>query len=867
MNYSSLNKLFDQDIGEYDSSQIKDELINYIKINFSDSYWIIDKDFVFRFLSNDFMDYSIDQILGSKFTDLLPEYEKEIFADLHDIEQLITDQQQYLRHLLDLRMLKASGEPTHVEIFSIPFVDEQNKVQGIAGGFRHLETGSLNNLNFREQLYNLRDITDNLKTGFFRTTQDGRIIYANEYMAKALGYDSAEKLTDSEKNINDIAANLQRRKDTIEELEGIFDNSLTGIMVMDENRIMKKVNHQICEIFGYRKEELIDQSSEKLHISHKAYIDFYHYYEQVIKHGTVKNAEGQFKHKNGQEIILRFNGKLLNTKHKTNNTFVIWNLQDITESVRNRLMQDTIYKISQTLHKDAKLSDLLEETRRHLSEILKVDNFMIALYDEARDAFTLPLMADSYDAFTSYDAAHTISRLVVKNNTSYFLKSSDIQKLIDKGEIKVKGTLAKVWIGVPMRVKEKPIGVIVVQDYDDESAFDEENLHMLEFLSEQISMAIIRKNNEEQLKENVETKNKFFSIIAHDLKSPFNSLIGLSSLLEQGILKDEEERMEIYRNLHDTSKEGYALLDNLLLWTRSQIGRVEHNETRFNLRKHVQTVFSLLENNANLKQINLENNVSEVIEVIGDQNKIQTIIRNLVSNAIKYSYPGSSVRVDAEFEKQDLIISVHDKGTGISEDIVNKLFSPGTDFKRQGTNKERGTGLGLLISREFVEQHNGRIWVESEKGEGSRFYFSIPFKKQKQKKYEGVEQRISNTAEKPKGHVLVVEDVKVNYLLLKKLLQNMNLDVSHAEDGKQAVDFVEKQKPDLILMDINMPVMTGIEATQIIKQRYPDIPVVIQTAYTSEENKKASRDAGADDYLEKPIMKEKLEVCIQSFLS
>lgn len=653
---------------------------------------------------------------------------------------------------------------------------------------------------------------------------------------------------------------------TVDELEDIFENSLTGIMVVDENRTIRKLNSQICDIFGYTRDEILNQSAEMLHMDSESYKAFGTYFYKAINEGMVSNVELPFRHKSGKEIILRFNGKWFSPKSTSDSPMVIWNLQDITERVKNRNIKDTIYKISQTLNKEGKLSDLLEETRQHISKIIKVDNFMIALYDEKRDAFTLPLMADDYDEFTAYDAEGTISRMVIKENRSFFLRSEGIQHLINSRRIEAKGAIAKVWLGVPMRMKSKPIGVIVVQDYQNEHAYSRDDLGMLEFLSEQISMSIVRKNNEEQLKENIETKNKLFSIIAHDLKAPFNSLIGLSSLLEQGTISDEEDLNEVYQNLHETSREGYALLENLLLWTRSQLGRMDHQEGEVKLDLLVDSVFNLLENNASLKGIQLINKVAKGFLIKGDENKLQTILRNLISNSLKYSYPDSNIEVDARFKEHDILISVKDHGIGMSSHMAENLFSPGSDFKRQGTHREKGTGLGLLICREFVEHHKGRIWVESEKNEGSTFYVAIPLAKKQQ--YKGVEQKKKEkvVAENDKKHILVVEDVNVNYVLLQKILQKMNMKVSHAWNGREAVDFVRQQQPDAILMDINMPLMNGIEATQIIKKEFPSIPVIIQTAYTSNENKEESKAAGADDYLEKPIIKKKLEYCLNKYL-
>lgn len=650
---------------------------------------------------------------------------------------------------------------------------------------------------------------------------------------------------------------------TIEELENIFENSMTGILVVDRDRYIRKLNQQTEKIFGYTKDELLNAKTDIIHKDHQNYLEFRKYYRQILKQGAVYDVNFPFRHKNGRELLLQFTGKYLEKDPATGSAMIIWNLRDITDDYRNRKINNAVFKISQTFHKDENLSVLLEEMQSHLSQILNVRNLFVAFYDEARDNFTLPFMSDLHDNFSSVDAEYTISGLVVKENRSYFLKTEDINKLCNKGKVKIKGTSAKVWIGVPMRVKGKPIGVIVVQDYNDENAYSQEDLNILEFLSDQISMSIHRKRNDELLRENIDTKNKIFSIIAHDLKSPFNSLIGLSSLLKEGSITGEDDRQEIYENLHHTAKEGYALLDNLLLWTRSQLGQMDHQEEELKLAGLVEEVFQQMNNAAVLKDIHLVNKVPDTLSVWGDNNKLQTVVRNLISNSLKYSEKGSSIEVSAYESQKDVVITVVDYGIGMSQDMAEKLFSPGFDNRRPGTDKEKGTGLGLLISREFVEHHKGKIWAESEKGKGSKFSFTIPLRQSSKKHYERVEyqeNKYSGQDETPLQdlNILVVEDVEVNYVLLKKMLNKLGATVAHAWDGQEATDYCDHKKPDAVLMDINMPIMDGVEATRIIKQKDSAIPVVIQTAYDNEKNQRKSREAGADGYLEKPIMKDKL---------
>jgi PAS domain S-box-containing protein len=231
---------------------------------------------------------------------------------------------------------------------------------------------------------------------------------------------------------------------------------------------------------------------------------------------------------------------------------------------------------------------------------------------------------------------------------------------------------------------------------------------------------------EKKLIQLIATKDKFFSIISHDLKSPFSILLGMSqALLDNEEILDDADKKEFIQSIYDTSKKTYELLEDLLTWSRSQTGAISFNPERFSLADAVNDVVMFLEHNAENKGINLVSNVSSDTSVFGDYKMIGTIIRNLVSNSIKYTPSGGTITVDSAAAGDMVEISVTDTGIGMDEKVLNSLFKIEQTMSRPGTNKEEGTGLGLLLCREFVHRHGGKIWVESEVGKGSRFVFTV----------------------------------------------------------------------------------------------------------------------------------------------
>ena len=222
-------------------------------------------------------------------------------------------------------------------------------------------------------------------------------------------------------------------------------------------------------------------------------------------------------------------------------------------------------------------------------------------------------------------------------------------------------------------------------------------------------------------------KDRFFSIIAHDLKNPFNSLMGLIDLLiDEYHSYTDDDRQEFLRQMKSSSDKIYALLQNLLLWGRNQMGKTEVIREKVDLTKICNENTDIIRSLAAKKKIHLFSDVPKGLSVYGDKNMISTILLNLLTNAIKFTPLDGTIELRAS-EKEGMVeIMVADTGVGISSENLDKLFRIDVNVQSVGTNKEQGTGLGLILCKEFVEKNNGRIWAESIEGSASWFYFTIP---------------------------------------------------------------------------------------------------------------------------------------------
>lgn len=235
--------------------------------------------------------------------------------------------------------------------------------------------------------------------------------------------------------------------------------------------------------------------------------------------------------------------------------------------------------------------------------------------------------------------------------------------------------------------------------------------------------------SQKQLKELNATKDKFFSIIAHDLKGPIAAVQQSTEFIVDSYDDFEKEVfLDLLKDLNVSSKNLMRLLQNLLSWARAQTGRLSYNPEPFQLKHISQNVLELLEQTAKSKEIDLVNDIPDNLTVFADEQMIHTVFRNLVNNAIKYTKPGGCITLSAEQKNKNIMVSVKDTGIGIPTEHIDKLFRIDEEYTTLGTNEERGTGLGLILCKSFIEVNKGQIDVTSELEKGTQFTFTLPSK-------------------------------------------------------------------------------------------------------------------------------------------
>ncbi len=408
--------------------------------------------------------------------------------------------------------------------------------------------------------------------------------------------------------------------------------------------------------------------------------------------------------------------------------------RDITDLKKAEIIKEALFKISSAVTSHIKIIEFFEFIHQTISELMRAENFYIAMYHQDTDTVSFPYWVDEVDPQPEERKAERgLTEYVLRTGCTQLITEELDMQLREAGETSLLGETTKIWLGVPLKVEGKTIGVIVVQDYNDPLTYGEEEKEILTYISEQIALAIDKKYNEEkiiqyseELKELNASKDKFFSIIAHDLKSPFHGLLGLTRMIVEEYDSMTENEVKLYlQTIKESTESTYKLIENLLEWSRLESGKMKYNPALQNMFMIVEDTRILLSQNARMKNINLRNKLSHQSFVYGDDIMLQSLVQNLISNAIKFTPADGSIEISENKHEEYIEYIVSDNGVGIRDIDIEKLFRIDINFSTKGTQQEKGTGLGLALCKEIVNIHGGKITVQSKIGEGTKIIFTL----------------------------------------------------------------------------------------------------------------------------------------------
>jgi len=381
----------------------------------------------------------------------------------------------------------------------------------------------------------------------------------------------------------------------------------------------------------------------------------------------------------------------------------------------------------------------------------------------------------------------------------------------------------------------------------------------------------LEKANEQTIKAN-QVKSQFLANMSHELRTPLNGILGFTQLLQLSNI-DEEQKDELLM-IEESSNHLLKLINSILDLSKIEAGKIILNYNKFNIKEQMGLIIKDINLMAENKNIEIMYYVDPLInneELMGDVFRLKQILNNLISNAVKFTDSGHIYfkvkEISKTIDKIKLEFSVEDTGKGISDEFKNKIFGEFTQQEDTYTKNYGGTGLGLAISKQLVSLMDGDIWFESKIGKGSTFYFTAVFK------YDHDENRFHDKGKIKIGklnninkNILVAEDNEINRKIINAYLKMLNYKFVCVKNGQEAVDYMEKNKADIILMDIQMPVLNGLEAVKIIRDREKKTGehqiIIAMTAYAMEGDREKFIHSGMDDYISKPfnmeILNEKL---------
>ena len=542
------------------------------------------------------------------------------------------------------------------------------------------------------------------------------------------------------RDTSSLHAFIDKLNEEKNKLDKIFDLSDTMLIQVDKDLKIMMINKKGCRVFGGDKKEIIGKNlndfiPKHLQLNFEQYIDEIINGDDVLTRSTVgklKTFDNKIKTIEWHNTLLRDkNGELIS---------IIASGQEITERRKEEKIRKIISEILDEANSGKHLYEVFKFIHKSISKLMKAENFYIAYHNREQNLLTFPYCVDKHDDDSApKKLGKGLTEYVLRTGKSVLVDEKKDNELRQKGETELIGEQSKIWLGVPLKIQDKVIGVLVLQDYEDASTYSEIEQQILDVVAYPISRAIERKmvetEREEliiQLKELNASKDQLFSLISHDLRNPFHSLLGFADILTTEFdYLTKEEIKEYNIVINESAKNLYGMTNNLLHYSRYQLGKYEFRPREMNIEEAFRIVLETQKHNIKRKDILLRKEIDQNISVFADEELISIVLGNIVENAIKYSNAGGMVKISVkkididESDKSSVKIIIEDEGVGIPEENLVRIENKEM-FTTPGTIREFGIGLGLFLSRDFITMNKGKLQIKSEEGKGTTISIDLP---------------------------------------------------------------------------------------------------------------------------------------------
>lgn len=838
--------------------------------------------------------YTAEEVIGKVFTEfMIPARNKALWEQ--SIYQYLTEgHNDFLNRHVELIGVKKTGNEFLAEISIIPIT--QNGETFFCAFLQDISKRKEAEHQLSENLVLLKTLLANLQSGIMVEDMDRKIVFTNQLFCdmrnitltpnEMIGMDCRELIRNTKlifkneeqfvERVNEI---INRKKIVIRELIETKDNlfyerdyipiiieqeykghlwkytdvtqriqnqnlleqseernrsimnaSLNAIINIDQKGKITFWNNQAEVIFGWTKEEVIGKTLTETIIPkqhHQGHMTGMKHY-LATGEGPVlnKNIELPAVNRKGEEfpveiaiIPLKLNGE----------SFFCSFIQDISErkKAENKLK-----------YQEEKYRNIISNMNLGLIE---VDNQEIIQFAN-----------QSFAAMSGYD----LEDLIGKNPSEIFVFGENLEKMKHKKELRSKG-VSDVY-QIPIKDKRGELkwwAISGAPNFDDQgNLVGSVGIHL--DITEQKQLEIELNEQKQRAEEASKAKEVFLANMSHEIRTPLNAIIGfLRELSKQELTELQKKYID---NSSVASRHLLAILNNILDISKIEAGEMELEKEDFVFEESIDKVVNVLQPLAKQKGLRLSATIDpEVNKVLkADSLRIEQILFNLVGNSLKFTPQG---RVDLKCEVvtdyanfQKILIKVIDTGIGMDQKYIETIFKKFSQEDKAVTRKFGGTGLGMAITKELVSLMHGDITIESEKGKGTTFFITLPLEKGNPDK---IKQHNNQTNVDISGiSILVVEDNKMNRMVLQNSLQYFNCEVTEAENGVEALELLKQNTYDVILMDIQMPEMDGLEATKIIRNEFKlNIPIIALTANAFKTEIENCKNAGMDDYVTKPF--------------
>ncbi|HEX2866426.1 MAG TPA: PAS domain S-box protein [Ignavibacteriales bacterium] len=504
-----------------------------------------------------------------------------------------------------------------------------------------------------------------------------------------------------------------------ERFRSTFEQAAVGLAHVSLEGDWLRVNGKLSEIIGYSPDELLGMNCHKM--THPDDLDGDTRSIELLLSYKAKTytLEKRYRHKKGHYVWCQLTRSLVEESPEAPKYFLSV-IEDISKRKNTELaLQNSEQRLS-TIFRESPSAIIITSISRGF--YLDVNEAFLRITGYSRDEI-IGRGTSEVEMFVNPEERKKLVRIIEKTGE---VRNMEFQFRLKSGE-----TATGLLQATLLNIENEPQMLSVVTDITERRKAAEQIQHYVEELQEN---KVTLENNaremtelNEKLRELNASKDKFFSIVAHDLRSPFSALLGFSEYMTNHIeeLTPEEVKdfsFRIYKSLNSLLK----LIENLLQWARIHTGKMEFSPGMFNLNELIMEILNIYNMNARRKNIEILCSMSESFDVYADKDMMDSVLRNLLSNAIKFTSSGGEIEIRIRRIEGYVEVSVHDTGVGISKDDMERMFRIDENMTREGTDKEKGTGLGLVLCREFVEMNKGTISVESEPGLGSTFRFTVP---------------------------------------------------------------------------------------------------------------------------------------------